>query len=164
LQLSSATALAGNGTPPRSLLTVLEEVRQHYGFVVVGYVVMSEHFHLLISEPEPGTPSTVMQVLKQRFARQVLKQLRQRRSSAQPQLWAEEEEHVRQRRFYDFNVWTREKRIEKLRYMHRNPLKRGLVLEPEQWPWSSFRWYASGEDGPVRIHEWVATEVKTRAA
>ena len=44
-------------------LEVLEQVRRRYGFVVVGYVVMPEHFHLLISEPEKGTPSTVMQVV-----------------------------------------------------------------------------------------------------
>jgi REP element-mobilizing transposase RayT len=44
-----------------------------------------------------------------------------------------------QARFYDFNVWTEKKRIEKLRYIHRNPVTRGLVAKPEQWPWSSFR-------------------------
>src|SRR3979411_724509 len=49
-------------------LQILEEVRERYRFVVVGYVVMPEHIHLLISEPERGTPSTVMQVVKQRFA------------------------------------------------------------------------------------------------
>ena len=49
-------------------------------------------------------------------------------------------------RFYDFNVWTEHKRVEKLRYIHRNPVKRGLV-SPEHWPWSSFRWYCYGEAG-----------------
>ena len=50
-----------------------------------------------------------------------------------------------QPRFYDFNLWTEHKRVEKLRYTHRNPLKRGLVQEPEQWPWSSFRCYKYGD-------------------
>ena len=49
-------------------------------------------------------------------------------------------------RFYDFVVSTERKRVEKLRYIHRNPVKRG-VLEPYQWAWSSFRWYAHGERG-----------------
>ena len=49
-------------------LHILEEARRRYRFVVVGYVVMPEHVPLLISEPEEGTPSTVMQVVKQRFA------------------------------------------------------------------------------------------------
>ncbi len=48
---------------------VLEQVRRRYHFVVVGYVVMPEHVHLLFSEPERGNPSVVMQAIKQGFAR-----------------------------------------------------------------------------------------------
>ena len=46
--------------------------------------------------------------------------------------------------------------MEKLRYIHRNPVKRGLVESPEQWAWSSFRAYAYGERGAVRVNfqEW----------
>jgi putative transposase len=58
-----------------------------------------------------------------------------------------------QPRFYDFNVWTEGKRIEKLNYMHRNPVTRGLVVEPEQWRWSSFRSHAFGEVGLVQIND-----------
>jgi putative transposase len=50
---------------------ILGEVRDRYGFVLVGYVVMPNHVHLLISEPAKGTPSTVMQVLKQRVSRRL---------------------------------------------------------------------------------------------
>ena len=135
-------------------LKILEQARVRYRFTVVGYVVMPEHLHLLISEPEVGDPSLVMKVVKQRFARRV-----RRRSSprAQGTLWPEADQpHVWQKRFYDFNVWSERKRSEKLRYMHRNPVKRGLVAEPEQWRWSSFRSYAYGEKGLVRVHfqEW----------
>ena len=144
-------------------LKILEEARLKYRFVVVGYVMMPEHFHMLISEPEQGTPSTVMQVVKQRFAHQVLKQLRKRRAASQPYLW-EEPEHVWQRRFYDFNVWTEKKRVEKLRYMHRNPVKRGLVLEPEQWLWSSSRWYAMREPGLVKVNDWEVHILKVHEA
>ena len=45
-------------------LSILEQTRQRYRFVVVGYVLMPEHFHSLVTEPEVGNPSTVMQVLK----------------------------------------------------------------------------------------------------
>jgi putative transposase len=47
-------------------LNILSDVRDRYDFALLGYVVMPEHIHLLISEPRVGTPSTVMQVLKQR--------------------------------------------------------------------------------------------------
>ena len=130
--------------------------------MVVGYVVMPEHVHLLISEPEAGTPSTVMQVVKQRFARRVLAKLRRTSRPGQLSLWdgeVVEAGHVWQRRFYDFNVWSERKRMEKLRYMHRNPVKRGLVGEPEQWRWSSYRQYAYGEAGPIKINEWRRIEV-----
>ena len=116
---------------------------------------MPEHFHLLITEPERGNPSTVMQVLKQRFARHLLTQWRKRQPRNQPGLRKEAlgAGHLWQRRFYDFVVWSEGKRVEKLRYMHRNPVKRGLVLEPEQWAWSSFRHYAYDERGPVLVNE-----------
>ena len=71
--------------------------------------------------------------------------------------------HIWQRRFYDFNVWTEKKRIEKIRYMHDNPVKRGLVEEPEQWVWSSFRQYFLGERGPVVINDWDVLKMKIRA-
>ena len=35
--------------------------------------------------------------------------------------------------------------VEKLRYIHRNPVERGLAAKPEDWPWSSFGHYAAGE-------------------
>ena len=84
--------------------------------------------------------------------------MRKKRCSRQLDLWGEaDDEHVWQKRFYDFNVWSERKQVEKLRYMHRNPVKRGLVTQPEQWGWSSFRAYAYGERGRVRVNfqEWV---------
>ena len=150
----------------RSLfLKILEEVRRRYRFAVIGYVVMPEHFHLLLSEPDCGTPSTVMQVLKQRFARKVLREIRARKNEAQGSIWREalDTGHVWQSRYYDFLVRTEQKRVEKLRYMHGNPVKRGLVLEPDQWAWSSFRWYAYGERGPVLVNEQRPAYLKLRA-
>src|SRR5271165_6808433 len=60
-------------------------------------------------------------------------------------------EHFWQARYYDFNVWTKRKRVEKLCYIHRNPVKRGLVEKPEDWPWSSFRHHLTGEESVVEI-------------
>jgi putative transposase len=62
-----------------------------------------------------------------------------------------------QDRYYDFNVYSERKRVEKLRYIHRNPVVRGLVAAPEDWAWSSFRHYATGVEGVVEIEsEWTA--------
>ena len=103
---------------------------------------MPEHVHLLVSEPEVASLATALQALKQSVSRTLA--LRQ----AEP-FWHE--------RYYDFNVWTARKRIEKLRYLHRNPVVRGLVAKPEDWAWSSFRHYATGIEGSVEIEsEWTA--------
>jgi putative transposase len=143
-------------------LTVLEQARKRYEFVVVGYVVMPEHVHLLISEPQIKNPSTVMQALKLGFARRVLAQARRRRNPSQASLFEHAPQHIWQKRFYDFNVWSARKRAEKLRYMHRNPVQRGLVASPELWRWSSFRAYSLGEPGPVRVNAWEVLKLKIR--
>ena len=99
----------------------LESVRRDYGFVVAGYVLMPAYVHLLLSEPGKSSLAVVLQVLKQQTSRRFEK--------GDHRFW--------QRSYYDFNMWSEEKRMEKLRYVHRNPVKRGLVLKPEDWPWSS---------------------------
>ncbi len=148
------------------LLSILEQTRERYRFVVVGYVVMPEHIHLLITEPEIGTPSTVMQVVKQRTARALLP-MKKRADARQRRLFADAilRKPFWQARFYDFNVWTTKKRVEKLRYMHRNPVKRGLVSVPEEWRRSSYRFYLLDEAGPVRVNEgWAKISFRDRAA
>ena len=49
--------------------------------------------------------------------------------------------------------------------MHRNPVKRGLVELPEQWPWSSFRHYLLGEAGLVQVNVgWGKISFRERVA
>ena len=115
---------------------MLEQVRRWFGFYVCGYVVMPEHVHLLVSEPERGPLSLALQMLKQNVAREL------RLPEGSP-FW--------QPRYYDFNVWSEAKRMEKLRYIHRNPVRRGLCQRPEVWKWNSFLHYATGVEGAVEI-------------
>ncbi len=147
--------LLASARAKNALVKILGEMRDRYGFALAGYVVMPEHIHLLISEPAKGTPSTVMQVLKQQVSRSLRPKPRKPAPSRQlplpfrnaddflPQFW--------QPRFYDFNVWSQTKFVEKLHYMHMNPVKRGLVAHPRDWPWSSFLFYAKKVSGLVRI-------------
>ena len=136
------------GTPRARdvFLKVLSGVRDRYDFALWGYVVMPEHVHLLISEPLHGTPTTVMQVLKQRVSRALRHRRRKETSPAEMSLWTETSEtqdrRFWQRRFYDFNVWSVRKKNEKMNYMHFNPVKRGLVDDPKRWLWSSCCFYA----------------------
>ena len=90
--------------------------------------------------------------------------MRSRVGPAQGSFWsaALEDGHIWQSRFYDFVVFSENRRVEKLRYIHRNPVKRGLVPEPQLWAWSSFRHYASGERGPVLVNEQRKAELRVR--
>jgi len=117
----------------------LEAMRRRYVFHVFGYVVMPEHVHLLVSEPRRAVLAHAIQALKTSVAKQ----------SRQRPFWLV--------RYYDFNVRSETKRTEKLRYLHRNPVTRGLVCSPEEWKWSSFRHYLTGETGIVEIElAWTA--------
>jgi putative transposase len=117
----------------------LECIRKRYKFVVCGYVVMPEHVHWLVGEPKEARLSKAIQALKLSVSVQ----------SEERPFWLA--------RYYDFNVHNAAKRVEKLRYMHRNPVKRGLVEKPEQWLWPSFRHYATGVEGRVEIESrWAA--------
>lgn len=103
---------------------------------------MPEHVHLLLNEPERSTLAQALKSLKQGVARRLA--LR-----ADEPFW--------EARYYDFNVWSERKFVEKLRYIHRNPVHRGLVARPEDWLWSSFRHYATGEQSLVEIEsKWTA--------
>ena len=135
-------------------LNALERIRERYKFRLIGYVVMPEHVHLLISEPPNSTPSVVLKALKQSVSRDLRKR-KPRRSATQlslpfskdaaplPRFW--------QPRFYDFNVWSEKKLKEKLEYMHNNPAKRGLVRNPAAWLWGSFLFDQTSEAGLVQI-------------
>ncbi len=122
--------------------SALERVRQNYQLCVYGYVIMPEHVHMLVDEPERSTLAQAIKSLKQGVARRLA--LR-----AEEPFWLE--------RYYDFNIWSERKFVEKLRYIHRNPVERGLVTKPEDWQWSSFRHYLTGESGTVEIEShWTA--------
>src|SRR6266852_3105484 len=132
---------------------LLGEVRDRYGFSLVGYVVMPEHIHLLICEPVKGTPSTVIQVLKQRVSRR-LRRIKCRPTGQFNLTFATDDDSLPrfwQWRFYDFNVWSLKTRVEKLQYMHRNPSKRKLVDHPKDWPWSIFSFYSNPIHGLIRV-------------
>ena len=129
-------------------------IRERYKFLLVGYVVMPDHVHLLISEPPKSTPSMMLKALKQSVSRDLRKR-KHRPTNGQlrlpftndalelPSFW--------QPRFYDLNVYSSHKVREKLEYMHANPVKRGLVKNPGAWMWSSFLFYERGEAGLVTI-------------
>ncbi len=109
---------------------------------------MPEHVHLLIGEPQRETLAHAVKSLKQGVARRFIGN----------------DEHFWQKRYYDFNVRDYRQLVEKLRYIHRNPVKRELCERPEDWQWSSFCHYQTGIEGVVEIEsDWTADK-RERAA
>jgi REP element-mobilizing transposase RayT len=139
---------------------------------------MPEHVHLLLSEPQQDTSSDRTAPLKPKGGlngppppvlfrepqrdtlADALKSLKQGVSRR----LIGDAEHFWQKRYYDFNIRNYEQFVEKLRYIHRNPVKAGLCERAEDWEWSSFRHYSTGAQGRVEIEsEWTARK-RERAA
>jgi putative transposase len=101
--------------------------------------------HLLVSEPEVEVLAKAIQALKISVARRAMRY----RTELDSPLW--------QKRYYDHNVRTHESFVEKLHYIHHNPVQRGLTEKPEGWQWSSFLHYAAAQVGVVEIEsQWTA--------
>jgi len=122
---------------------VLEQIRARHRARVYAYVLMPEHVHLLVNEP----PRIVLAQWLKAFKQIASRKLRGPREK----FW--------QGRYYDSNIYGEKARCKVIRYIHRNPVKRGLVEKPEDWPWSSFRHYATGMRGTVEIEsQWTVFE------
>ena len=123
-----------------TFLEALERVRRSYHLCIYGYVIMPEHVHLLLNETQRDTLAVALKSLKQGVARRLV-----------------HDDHFWQKRYYDFNVRNHRQFAEKLDYIHRNPVTRGLCADPMAWRWSSFAHYATGERGMIEIEsEWTA--------
>jgi putative transposase len=136
----------------RHFVAILAALREEFSFKIMGWALIPEHFHLLIHPSSQADPSRIIQSLKERTALSILKTLRQHtqrpwclrtldRLTLPPTVHHHGPYRVWQRRFYDMNVWSQRKVNEKLDYMHANPVQRRLVSSPDQWAWSSFRFY-----------------------
>ena len=120
---------------------VLEQTRARHQARVYAYVLMPEHVHLLVNEPPRILLAQFLKVVKQMTSRKL--------KAGRESFW--------QDRYCDSNVHGEKTRSEVIRYIHRNPVARGLVESPEDWPWSSFRHYATGVRGTVEIEsQWTA--------
>ena len=112
--------------------TSLEAARVKHGFQVIAYVVMPEHVHLLLTEPPATDLWRVMNGLKVSVAKHL----------PESPFWTA--------RYHDFNVFSRKKTLQKILYIHQNPVSRGLEALAEEWKWSSLRQY-SGQPGTVTV-------------
>ena len=132
----------------------LGEVQRTQAFRLFAWVVMPEHVHLLVIPNLPEFPvSELLRELKRPFAEAVIDRWRALNARILPRLTdTRGDVHFWQRGGgYDRNIWSDEEFLEKRTYIHHYPVARGLVARPEDWAWSSARWFAGDQSGPVRV-------------
>jgi putative transposase len=114
-----------------------------------GFVVMPDHVHALVWFPEQGQLSYFMKQWKQRSSILIKKLLASKLTRYAETIGLTDP--VWQRHYHAFGVISEEKLLEKLRYMHNNPVKKGLAHIPVIWPYSSARHYELGKPVGVAI-------------
>jgi putative transposase len=125
---------------------LLEELRVKFRFGVAGYVVMPDHFKLLMREPEIDTAANAIEMLQARY--------RRRYNSS-----ARSDEQVWESRFTDAHIVGADAVAATLASMHAEPVKAGLVSRAEEWTWSSARAYAGLPEGVVTVEQAGAVSV-----
>jgi putative transposase len=132
----------------------LVAARTRHRFHLYGWVIMPEHVHLLLWPCLPAYPvAAALHALKRAFAQEVIARWRLRGAKVLEQLLAPDGSTRFWQRGggYDRNIFTGEEFEEKLRYIHNNPVIRGLVSRPEEWAWSSARWYLGMKEGTLAM-------------
>jgi len=121
----------------------IDEARKSAGFLLFAYVIMWDHMHLLTNCP--STTSNVLRVIKGITARRVIDHLKENNHfSSLAKL-----QHQERNRNYKHSLWQTEKNVlpvfsegmfmEKVNYIHKNPVRAGLCERLEDYQWSSAR-------------------------
>ncbi len=140
------------------LLDSLNFYRYQQEFKLLGYVIMPDHIHLIIWPFGRSTVSDIMRDYKTFTSKRIIRQARVENIrdwlTAFEQAGAEtdrSENKVWQDSYWDENVYTERFLRQKLNYVHRNPLRAGLVERPVDYPYSSYRNYQLGEEWLIEI-------------
>jgi len=124
------------------------ELAKHDG-ICFGFVVMPDHVHVVVWFEKDGVLSNFVKQWKQRSSFQLKRFLESEASSYSMKI--NPREPVWQPRYYCFNIYSEDKLLEKLNYMHNNPVNSRHVSSPNEWKYSSSRYYELGESVGVRI-------------
>ncbi len=122
------------------LLVTLEYFKLILDYRLYGFCIMPDHLHIIIHPFGNYNFSYIMKMLKGSFARKINKI-----SGKEGKLW--------QRNFYDECITNSVKLIQKLEYIHNNPVKENLVNSPEEYPFSSYNHYFQTNYQPNQLIE-----------
>jgi len=138
------------------LADAINSARVKHEFYLLAYGFMPEHAHLLVfPRPEKYDMSKILQSIKQPVAQRAIRYLR-RENPAGLAMLRTGQKHEPFRFWQDGGGHDKNTRDEKdlanvIKYIHENPVRKGLVTIPEDWIWSSVRDWTGGEPGPIPI-------------
>lgn len=141
----------------RWFIDALAAARIKHPFALMAYVIMPEHVHLVILPREGTTISAVLKSVKLPVARKALNWAQRDDPQFLSRMEQQQSNGRMAHRFwlrgggYDRNLRSDRDIHEKIRYIHENPVRRGLVENAEDWPWSSWRAHHRSVDEPVAI-------------
>ena len=134
-----------------------------FGVQLHGFVIMPNHLHLLVTMGQTGNVSQFMGRLKERSAKQIIDWCQEHDERTLLEIFSASARRYRhdhryqvwQARFDDVVIATPEMFTTKLHYIHNNPVQEGwsLCSVPEEYQFSSARYYARGENVGVSITE-----------
>ena len=142
---------------PRWFLEVLDEARVKTPFDLWAFVIMPEHVHLLILPHDGVLVRSILAAVKQPMTRRVLNWVEKNNPGFLSRMADRQPSGKTAYRFwqrgggYDRNMRSTREVHEKARYIHNNPVRRGLVERAEDWPWSSARAWETGTDQSIRL-------------
>jgi|ERR1041385_641815 REP element-mobilizing transposase RayT len=141
------------------LINNIKHYQQQYGFIIFGYVIMPSHFHWIVYvQRERGSISDIMRDIKKYSSWDLMQTLRQNGRTAFNKLFLKEalsyDDQSRKfwmKRFDDQVIRNTEMLSSKLNYVHDNPVKAGLVVNPEDYKYSSARNYILGDHSVLAV-------------
>jgi len=142
---------------PKWFLEGVDHARKKVGFHLWAYVIMPDHAHLVIWPGETYSISRILWWLKTPFSHRILTHVRENHPKFLPRMTCDATDGRSTHHFwlpgggYDRNLWAAERIHEKIRYLHENPIRRGLVRKPEDWIWSSYGAWTNGTESPIRL-------------
>lgn len=133
--------------------THLEHCRQSRSLAIHAWVLMPEHVHMVVTPGPEDSISSVLRSIKEPMARKCLARWRKLAAPVLTHLVdAQDAAHFWQRGGgYDRNIISPDEMAEKTKYIHDNPIRRGLVKQATDWKSSSARWYAGERNCTVQI-------------
>jgi len=133
--------------------------QEKYHFQILGYVIMPSHFHWIITtDNEFGTISDIMRDLKKYSAWDIMDFIENKSNNKFIETfriigekYKDQKRKSWQERFDDVIINSRSFFLQKLQYIHNNPVKAGLVEQPEDYKYSSARNYKYGDHSVIYV-------------